>query len=56
MMKEPVITDEGREIIQYSQSMTRAITKLAMQTVGSLLKAQLLGRGITKKGINDHNG
>ena len=40
--KKIVITDEGRGVIQCSQSMTWAVTKSTRQTVGSLLKVPLL--------------
>ena len=40
--KKTVITDEGRGVIQCSQSMTWAVTKSTRQTVGSLLKVPLL--------------
>ena len=40
--KKPVITDEGRGVIQCSQSMTCAVTKSTRQTIGILLKVPLL--------------
>ena len=43
MTRKPVITEEDRKIIQYSQLVTWAVTKPAKQAVESLLKAPLLG-------------